>query len=584
MHPDQIGPYLIEEKIGAGGMGNVYRGVHRESGLVVAVKVLSAALAREDGFVDRFTREIEALRRLSSRHIVELYEDGSTPDGAWYFAMEYVDGETLTSLITRRRKIPWQEVSDYTSQIAAGLKAAHDAGVVHRDIKPSNLMVSTDGTVKLADFGVAHMFATTRLTRTGGVVGTAEYMSPEQARGQRATKRSDLYSLGAVMYAMLTGRAPFTGKTASEILHKQQYSQVEKPRHLVPEIPLLFEELVCTLLEKKTEQRIPDALVLSRKLEQIRARIDFKERQAHLTEEHQRTMQTSGDSTPDEVTAQYHGPGPATIVGDLVRQEAASQLQKTPIGKFFDNIYVLIVLLILIVFLGVYLTQNASLTVEKRLAEAKNTILNRKAGPVWFRAREDLRDLLNERSLSSEKERMEMMIHDVDNYEFCRSLELTIPGKGTRDSEIHRLIRRAFDRFAAGKTVQARAELASILQLVDSSRKDQFLADFVRATIEEWEQDTSILGRQLVLGTVLQEARRSVNTSAGADSAAEVLEAALLLYGDDTTLTDSVQECRQLLAGIRESPSNNDETPSSDEQLDTNDTSTSEPAEKLDSN
>ena len=367
------------KKIGAGGMGNVYRGTHTKTGHVVAVKVLPASLAREPGFIERFTREIEALRKLKSRHIVELFDDGSTPDGSWYFAMEFVDGETLTSLISRRKRIPWEEVSDFTLQIAAALKAAHDAGVVHRDIKPSNLMVTSDGTVKLTDFGVAHIFATTRLTRTGGVVGTAEYMSPEQARGQRATKRSDLYSLGAVMYAMLTGRPAFTGNNANEILHKQQFAQVEKPTHYVPQIPRLFEDLVCKLLEKKPEHRIPDALVLSRKLEQVRARIDYTEQQKKLPLDQQVSASIDqADETEYQATpaADYHGPGPATIVRNLIRQEATSHLDKSPIGRFFDNTFVLIVMFILVVGLGFYLTKNASLTEEERLAEAREILRN----------------------------------------------------------------------------------------------------------------------------------------------------------------------------------------------------------------
>jgi serine/threonine protein kinase len=276
MHPEQIGPYRIDRKIGAGGMGNVYHGVHEETGQAAAVKVLPASMAREDGFVQRFNREIVALRQLSNRYIVQLYGNGEYGE-TWYYAMEFVDGITLTADITERRRIPWQEVIDYSLQIAAALKAAHDAGIIHRDLKPSNLMLTKDHTVKLTDFGVAHVFATTRLTRTGGVVGTAEYMSPEQAQGKRATKRSDLYSLGAVMYVMLTGRPPFTGPTANDILQKHQFGTFDKPTRYAPDCPRLLEDLVCQLLEKDPAKRLPDALVLIRKLEQIKSRIAFSE-------------------------------------------------------------------------------------------------------------------------------------------------------------------------------------------------------------------------------------------------------------------------------------------------------------------
>jgi serine/threonine-protein kinase len=137
---------------------------------------------------------------------------------AYYYAMEFVDGETLSALLKRVKRIEWQEVIGFSVQICSALKAAHDAGIIHRDLKPSNLVITADGVVKLMDFGVAQLFAGTKLTVTGGIIGTVEYMSPEQAQGQRITKKSDLYALGAVMYAMLAGRPPFTRKTSIEVV------------------------------------------------------------------------------------------------------------------------------------------------------------------------------------------------------------------------------------------------------------------------------------------------------------------------------------------------------------------------------
>ena len=163
MHPDRIGPYVIDKRIGAGGMGNVYLGRHEQSGQVVAVKELPAALAREEGFVHRFSREIEAMRKLNCPNIVKLIDSGSDDD-IYYYSMEYIDGETLTAKLRREKRIPWVEVIDISKQICVGLKHAHDAGVVHRDLKPSNLMISKAGVVKIADFGVAQVFAANRLT------------------------------------------------------------------------------------------------------------------------------------------------------------------------------------------------------------------------------------------------------------------------------------------------------------------------------------------------------------------------------------------------------------------------------------
>lgn len=267
----QVGPWKIGEKLGAGGMGTVYLGTHVETGKQAAVKVLPASLAREDGFVERFKREIVSMQQLKSPHIVEFYESGNEGD-TYYYAMEYVEGETLTARLKRDKRLPWPEVIDLSLQICRALKAAHNSGIIHRDLKPSNLMISRDGTVKLTDFGVAQVFASQKLTVTGGIVGTAEYMSPEQAKGQRATKKSDLYSLGAVMYVMLTGRPPFSGKTSLDVIHKHQFAQFDRPALIATDMPRQLDDIVCKLLEKDPDQRYPDAYVLSLRLAEVQKR------------------------------------------------------------------------------------------------------------------------------------------------------------------------------------------------------------------------------------------------------------------------------------------------------------------------
>ena len=275
MIPVRIGPYLIDRRIGAGGMGNVYLARHETTGEVVAVKELPAALAREEGFVHRFNREIEALQKLDCPNVVKLFDSGSE-DGTYFYSMEYVDGDTLTARLRRDRRIPWPEAVEIARQICVGLKHAHDAGVVHRDLKPSNLMISKQGIVKIADFGVAQVFAADRLTSTGGIIGTAEFMSPEQVKGSRTDKRSDLYSLGAVLYTMLVGQPPFLGTTASDIMQKQRFGRFDPPRKYVPEIPVWLDDLVCQLLEKEPDKRPPDAFVTAKKLMEVVKKIELQ--------------------------------------------------------------------------------------------------------------------------------------------------------------------------------------------------------------------------------------------------------------------------------------------------------------------
>ncbi len=570
MHPDRIGPYLIDRKIGSGGMGNVYRGVHETSGQEAAVKVLPAAMAREDGFVRRFSREIEALKKLNSRYIVSLFEAGQTDEDTYYYAMEYVDGETLTNVITDRKRIPWREVLDIALEIAAALKAAHDAGIIHRDLKPSNLMLAADGTVKLTDFGVAHVFATTRLTRTGGVVGTAEYMSPEQARGQRATQRSDLYSLGAVMYVMLTGRPPFSGQTANDILHKQQFAQFDRPSRYVPEIPRLLEELVCTLLEKKADRRLPSALVLMKKLEQVKSRIEFAERQQQTVTLNRRVAD-DGDSSPDTALRDLSAdgsrsdagglasiddelvrlrPGPATLVRDILRDDVESQLRKSPIARFFDNTFVLITLFILVVASGFWFSQRSEPAPEDLLARAEK-MLDSPPGPVWVRARNDiLQPLLENDALPERRPDIEYLVEQVDQYEFSRSLKAASPTDSTADGELQRLIRRAFEEHAAGNAAVAQHQLAALIALTTNVHRQKFLNGFLKQTLEEWQRGPGTEGRERLLHDVLQEARQSAGDTGALHRSRDALKAVISLYTDQPGVEAQLQQCRELLQQI----------------------------------
>ena len=371
MHPDRIGPYLIDKRIGAGGMGNVYLGRHEETGQVVAVKELPASLAREAGFVHRFNREIEAMRKLNCPNIVKLFDSGADGD-IYYYSMEYVDGETLTSRLRRERRIPWPEAIEISRQICVGLKHAHDAGVVHRDLKPSNLMLGKDGVVKITDFGVAQVFAADRLTSTGGVIGTAEFMSPEQVTGTRTDKRSDLYSLGAVLYTMIVGQPPFVGPTASDIMQKQRFGRFDPPKSYVPEIPKWLDDLVCQLLEKEPEKRPPDAFVTARRLQEVVKKIELSETGCEVW----RSDVTRADSGEAAL------PMGGTFVRDLMRLEASSREPATLVERAFNNLWVLLGTLVLVLSAAGWLfwqsrhpsdtadTNSATITEAERIVQS----------------------------------------------------------------------------------------------------------------------------------------------------------------------------------------------------------------------
>jgi Protein kinase domain len=344
MQGTRLGNWVIDQELGHGGMGRVYL-AHREppapptEGLPnrAAVKVLAAELAREDGFLQRFQREINALRLLDHPNIVRFYDAGEG-DGRHYYAMEYIPGRNFEEVLHERGRLPWPEVLDVALQVCPALKHAHDHGVIHRDLKTQNLLRTDDGVVKLSDFGVAKVFAARHLTATGGLVGTAEYISPEQASGKPVTPRSDLYSFGVVLYTLLTGREPFQGDTVLDLMHKHRYAQFDPPKKLVIDLPRFLDEIVCSLLEKDPAKRPANALVLQRHLESFRRKMERKEQHTVVSAQNDVTKVDGAAAAPDK------GPGPATLVSQLVRDELERQQAPGPLGRFVNRPAVLIAL------------------------------------------------------------------------------------------------------------------------------------------------------------------------------------------------------------------------------------------------
>lgn len=265
---DYLGPYRVEKTLGRGGMGTVYKGVHAKNNEVVAIKVIAAAVANQSRFRRRFQAEIKTLQRLKHPNIVSLKGVGEE-QGLLFYTMEYVDGKSLHEHLRTHKKLPWEDVVEIGIQTAAALKHAHDLGIIHRDLKPANLMLSSDGLVKLTDFGIAKLFGSTDMTAAGSVIGTADFMPPEQAEGKTVTVRSDLYGLGAVMYALLSGQAPFSGKSVPEVLYAVRYTPVPRLEKMGMDLPDELCRLVHEMLEKSPGDRPPTGLVVGNRLKSL---------------------------------------------------------------------------------------------------------------------------------------------------------------------------------------------------------------------------------------------------------------------------------------------------------------------------
>ncbi len=275
------GRYRMIRRIGSGGMARVFLAedvdLHRD----VAIKILHDRYSEDAQFVERFAREARAAAGLNHPNIVAIYDRGQF-EGSYYIAMEYLDGETLKDVIIREGPLPERRAIDVTLQLLAALRFAHRREIIHRDVKPHNVMVLRDGRVKVADFGIARA-GDSEMTEAGSIVGTAQYLSPEQARGQHVGPESDLYSVGVVLYEMLTGRVPFTGDSAVAIAMKHVQETPVPPRQIVPAIPAELEAVVQRAMAKDPARRYHSADEMGMDLDRVRKGLGVTQATAALS-------------------------------------------------------------------------------------------------------------------------------------------------------------------------------------------------------------------------------------------------------------------------------------------------------------
>jgi len=268
-HPKRIGDYEIIDMLGSGGMGTVYRARKDGEDLEVALKILPGELAREQRFLSRFRREIRVLKDLDHPNIARIIDSGSTDEEYHYYTMELVEGLPLDEIMEREGRMSINDTLNIIRQCSRALDFAHQNKIVHRDIKPGNILVSFDWHVKITDFGIAHASEATKMTATGSILGTAEYMSPEQAEGKKIDGRSDIYSLGVVFYQMITGRLPFVAKTALEVMRQHRFAIPDSPKDYNPEISMRIAGVIMKMMNKEPTQRFDSFTAVLRALEII---------------------------------------------------------------------------------------------------------------------------------------------------------------------------------------------------------------------------------------------------------------------------------------------------------------------------
>jgi serine/threonine-protein kinase len=522
----RLDKWLIDKELGRGGMGRVYLAHEEGSGKQAALKVLSVELAQETGFLHRFQREIDVLSQLSHPNIVRFYESGSK-DGHFYFAMEYVDGANFEQLLLERGRLPWKEVLDAALQICPALKHAHDRGVIHRDLKPPNLMRTAQGDVKLTDFGIAKVFAAQHLTTTGGVVGTAEFLSPEQAAGKQATKRSDLYSLGAVLYNLLTGRPPFNGNTSAELLHKHLYAQFDRPQKVVPEIPHDLDEVVCQLLEKDPAHRPADGLVLQRQLDSIRRKMERKAQLTRLSGLNDKTV--ADNKTDDQPDA---GPGSATLMSQLVRQELDRQNQGGTFNRLLNRPVVLLPSFLICVALIIWgFWPRSGRSAEELYAEGSRL----KASPqrvdrekAWTEYLEPLNRLYPDNPHRQEVERWRQEFEDQ------KTLERALAGvKGTGAvTEAQQLYLQGLRACTLGDAPTAQRVWRNLVLVFQGAEEEQRWVELAESGLKELNAKApSTHDTEGAIRQALERARK-LRSLGKATEAAEIEQALRELYPD----------------------------------------------------
>jgi serine/threonine-protein kinase len=374
------GRYKILKRLGTGGMATVYLAEDQELGRRVAIKILNSKHASDKQFVERFRREASSAAGLSHPNIVQIYDRGKA-EGTYYIAMEVIEGRSLKELIIERGPSPIPVAVNYGRQILAALRFAHRNGLVHRDIKPHNVLVDDEGRVKVTDFGIARAGAS-EMTEVGSIIGTAQYLSPEQARGAPVDTRSDLYSVGVVLYELLTGEAPYSGDTPVEIAMKHLSAVPGPPSAARPEVPPELDAVVLRALAKNPEDRYQSADEMDADLNAISKGLDISDQ---TTEAATTVLAGAGLSAPTMVSR-----APTRVTSPASRKPVTPPPSPpgyydihTPVGR--RPIWPWLLTLALIAAVGVafwlvvykQLTGNASASVpsvmgtERSLAEQK---------------------------------------------------------------------------------------------------------------------------------------------------------------------------------------------------------------------
>lgn len=530
MSTDQrrLGPFVLEEKLGAGGMGEVYRATHVETRREVALKVLSAKAASSRRIVARFARELEILKALKHPNIVRCYGGGRHETEA-YLVMELVGGGSLSSLLRRRGRLAWETVIDYGLQVCDGLAYAHEWGIVHRDLTPANILLTEDGQAKIADFGIARVQYGKRLTATRHTLGTVAYMAPEQIRGAPpVSHRTDIYTLGCVMFEMLTGQLPFTCESTAQMLYHHLGEPPPRVSSLVLDCPVWLDVLVNQMLEKDPLKRPHDATAVAQALREVQEKVAAGAGMAG----HAATGGPSTLKVPKQKEEKAE-------LKKLLRRKKRKKGAKVP---FYEQAWFLAACLLLTVGLGVWLLRPKS--EEKLFAELEKYM----AADDRFNAERTGVALLESFPNGAHASQAQQYLDSMEMEKAERRLLADLEHGRKPETEGSRLYAEAWGYEQFGDHVTALEKYQSIVNLMKGKDEERPYVNLAKRQVNSlMSQSSGAQNRAKFIESRLKDAEEQYDEGETLE-AHKIWNSIVTLYGDNRELRPLVERAQKRLS------------------------------------
>src|SRR5262245_2362856 len=522
-----LGPFKLGPKLGGGGMGVVYRATYTKTGQVVALKLLPAELSVKPRLVARFERELAILKKLKHPNIVPCYGGGKLGEQQ-FMAMELVEGGALAAVMKKRGRIPWEEVITIGVQVCSALEHAHEHGIIHRDLKPSNLLMTKDGKLKLADFGIARDNDMTALTAAGRTVGTFAYMAPEQIKGgPDVTSKADLYALGCVLFELLTGAPPFSGENAGELLMQHMERKPVRVATLVLDCPVWLDILIGQLLEKDPEKRPRDAATVSRALTEVEVKVA---EQASMA-----THAVSGQ--PTNITA-----ADGTEVRKLLKKK---KRKKGETGPFYERVWFLSVCLAGLI--GLITWALWPMSEEKLLAKA-TTFMENKDPAVWAGAEESLAALQRRFPEGKSASTVQHYVDKIEMYKAEEKMKFRTLRRLDPTSEGERLYSQARQYEVFGDRITAYEKYESMIRVLGDAKESRPFANLARRQMAAIDAASDGKPDRVKVVTEALQKAEDLYKNDNVMEARKMWNSIISLYEKDRELKPQVRKARARLA------------------------------------